>query len=339
MRRPSLGTLSLLTGLTALAVSVGLPAHAASVLVFARHAKVAGAVDGISAAKRPKPGVLLATGRTSRFPRTVFRSAPAGRQGPQGPAGAVGPAGRGGPVGPQGARGLSGAAGAVGLDGRRGATGPQGVGGARGAAGPTGTTGVLVPTRAGGALTGFFPNSLVAPGAVDQASVANGTIAPADLSPAISDGTGASLRTLGTGSLQAASGSDPRLSDPRLPRGPAGGDLTGSYPSPTIQTEAVTAAGLGGSARIWASVSAAGELLRGHGVISTEPVLQAGVYEVDLDRDVRGCAVIATVNAEAATRITAVISGRAQPLVNVLVRRFTDPNTFVPQPFSLRIFC
>jgi hypothetical protein len=198
---------------------------------------------------------------------------------------------------------------------------------------------VLTPTRAGGALTGFFPNPLVAPGVVDQASVANGTIVPADLSSALSDGTAASLRTLGTGSLQAASGSDPRLADPRPPRGPAGGDLTGSYPSPTIQTEAVTAAGLGRNARLWASVSAAGELLRGHGVVDAAPAFQVGEYEIEFDRDIRGCVVAATVNAEAATRIVAVIDGRPRAFLFILVRSLTDPNTLVPQPFSVRMFC
>jgi hypothetical protein len=101
----------------------------------------------------------------------------------------------------------------------------------------------------------------------------------------------------------------------------------------------VTAAGLGGYARLWASVSAAGDLLRGHGAVSAEPVFQNGAYEVDFDRDVRGCVVAATVNAEAATRITAIISGRGQAFVTVLVRSLTDPLTFVPEPFSVRMFC
>jgi len=337
MRTP-LGTLSLLVGLVALAISVGLPARAASVLVFARQARDAGAVDGFSAAKRPKHGMLLATGRNSRFPRTVFSSPPAGARGSRGPAGAVGPIGRSGSVGLQGARGLPGEVGLAGLQGLRGATGSEGLGGARGTVGPTGPNGELLPTRAAGVLTGSFPDPLLSTGAVSQASLATGSISAADLSPSLSDAPGASLRTLGTGPLQAASGSDSRLSDSRVPRGPAGGDVTGSYPGPTIQTGAVTAAGLGGDARVWAAVSAAGDLLRGHGAVDAMTVVTGGEYHVDFDRVVTGCVAAATVNAEAATSIT-VASARDPRAVIVAVRTPTDPFVFVPQPFTVRMFC
>ena len=341
MSKPPLGTLSLFVGLAALAASVGLPARAASMLVFARQARDARAVDGFSAAKRPKPGVLLATGRHSRFPRAVFRSPPAGGKGLGGPAGVAGPAGGRGPVGPQGERGVRGAAGVAGIQGLRGAFGPQGLAGARGSAGPSGADGELVPTAAASALTGFFPAPLLAPGAVVQASIATGTIAAADLSPSLSDAAGASLRTLGMGTRQAASGADPRLSDSRPPRGPAGGDLTGSYSTPAIKRGAVTAAGLGGGARLWAAVSADGDLLRGHGAVDADPILTPGEYRIDFDREVIGCVMAATVNTDAATRITGVVApSRPNPeSVVVVVRTLTNPFAFVPEPFTVRMFC